>query len=377
MTTDPAGQVVLALDGRVRQYGDVKIKGELRPFDPKARTELTMVFNNIEMTDLSPYTAKFAGRKIESGKLSMDLRYRINQSRLQGDNQIIMDSLLLGEPVESATAMDLPLDLALALMRDADDRIDIGLPVSGNLENPQFSYSHLIWKALANVLTKIVSAPFRALGAVLGVDGDELDAVGFEPGRAVLPPPEAEKLVTLSQALVKRPQLVLVIRGAYDGRRDATALKDRTLRSDILEMTGAVLPAEQDPGPLSFSDPAVRQAIAALAAQRLTPRQMLDFELEADDPAVEATDRPTARSGEAAPLAKGYYQAVYRNLRKAVQLESDALSRLASERARAIRAVLVQQGGLDDARLQVGEPLPVEGQEQPAVHSPLELTARP
>ena len=159
------------LDGRVDQYGMAKISGKINVFHPEKSTDISLVFKNVEMTKLTPYSGKFAGRRITSGKLSTDLKYRIQDGKLLGDNQIIVDNLTLGEHVDSPDAVNLPLDLAIALLKDSSGRIDIGLPVSGDLNDPQFSYGQLVWKALVNLLTKIVTSPFRALGSLFGGGG--------------------------------------------------------------------------------------------------------------------------------------------------------------------------------------------------------------
>ncbi len=160
---DAVGQI--ELDGEVDDYGMARAVGHVELGNPTNSLDMRVQFRNVEMTRLTPYMATFAGRKIESGKLSLDLQYKIKQRQLQGENQVIMDKLTLGERVESPTAKDLPLDLAVALLQDSDGRIDLGLPVSGSLDDPEFSYGSLVWKAITNVLTKIVTAPFRALGA--------------------------------------------------------------------------------------------------------------------------------------------------------------------------------------------------------------------
>jgi hypothetical protein len=173
----------------VDAYGTVKINGELNSADPKAFTDIGVVFRNLEMSSLTPYSGKFAGRKIDSGKLSMDLKYKVAQRQLVGDNQIIVERLVLGEKVESPEAMDLPLDLAIALLEDSNGVIDLGLPVKGDLDSPEFSFGAVVWKAFVNLLTKIVTSPFRALGAILpGGEGEEsFDSVAFEPGRPDVP----------------------------------------------------------------------------------------------------------------------------------------------------------------------------------------------
>jgi hypothetical protein len=137
---------------------------------------------------------KFAGYKIASGKISLDLNYKVRNGQLEGDNQVVIDQLTLGERVDSPDALKLPLELAIAILKDSNGRIDLGLPVSGSLDDPQFSYGAVIWKAVVNVLTRIVTAPFRALGALFGGDGAKLEAIDFDPGSAAILPPEREKL---------------------------------------------------------------------------------------------------------------------------------------------------------------------------------------
>lgn len=259
------GQV--ELEGQVDDYGLARAIGQMDFFNPTAFTDLKVIFRNVEMTRLTPYSATFAGRKIDSGKLSLDLEYKIKKRQLAGENQVIMDQLTLGERVDSPSASNLPLDLAIALLQDSDGRIDLGLPVSGSLDDPQFSYGALVWKVIVNVIGKIASAPFRAIGALLGGD-EKLEQVRFETGETQLTPPEREKLVRLAAALGKRPGLMLTLHGAY-ADIDRVALQERQLRRSIAERAGQRLAAGEHPGPLSTRTPAVQTALESLYAERV------------------------------------------------------------------------------------------------------------
>jgi hypothetical protein len=165
LSSRPGAAGQLELDGQVDDFGMARAVGQVDPFDPTGFTEIKLVFRNLEMTRLTPYSATFAGRRIDSGKLSLDLDYNIRKRQLQSHNQVVIDKLVLGERVQSPSAKDLPLDLAIALLEDSDGRIDLGLPITGSLDDPQFSYGAIVWKVITNVLGKIVTAPFRALGA--------------------------------------------------------------------------------------------------------------------------------------------------------------------------------------------------------------------
>ena len=257
------------LDGQVDEYGIAKINGELNTADPKSFTDIGVVFRNVEMSSLTPYSGKFAGRKIDSGKLSVDLKYKVAQGQLAGDNQIVVERLVLGEKVESPEAMDLPLDLAIALLEDSNGVIDLGLPVKGDLDSPEFSFGAVVWKAFVNLLTKIVTSPFRALGAILPGGGEEsFDSVAFEPGRPDVPAPEKEKLAKLGDALQKRPQLKLVVQGRYNPETDLRELRNASLRRTLAISLGRKLRRSTEPGPVDFGSPETGKTLEAMFAER-------------------------------------------------------------------------------------------------------------
>lgn len=266
LSSRPGGLGQLELEGQVDDYGLARAVGQINLFDPADFTDVKVVFRNVEMSRLTPYSATFAGRKIDSGKLSLDLEYKFNKRQMEGDNKVVMDQLILGERVESPDAKSLPLDLAIAILQDSDGRIDLGLPVSGSLDDPQFSYGGIVWKAILNVMGKIATAPFRALASLFG-GSEKIDSIAFDAGRARLTPPEREKLVHLAGMLNKRPKLALTIVGVY-GEQDRIALQDRQVRRAVAERAGQPLEDREDPGPLSTTDPKVRAALEALFGDR-------------------------------------------------------------------------------------------------------------
>jgi len=168
LSSERGSRAQVQIDGRVNDYGMSKINGEINFFEPTAYTDMSVLFRNLEMTRLTPYSGKFVGRRIDSGKLSLDLKYFIENGKLKGDNQVVVENIELGEEIDSPDAVSLPLNLAIAILEDANGVIDLGLPVYGDLKDPKFSYGQLIWKAFANLIKKLATAPFRALGALLG-----------------------------------------------------------------------------------------------------------------------------------------------------------------------------------------------------------------
>jgi outer membrane protein OmpA-like peptidoglycan-associated protein len=330
---DPAR---LRLNGRVQPYGVARIRGTINLNAPTTLADITATFRNLRLEAFNPYVAKFAGYRIESGRLSAELRYQVREGRLVGSNQLAFQDMRLGEKLEQKGLVDLPLELAVALLADAQGRINLEIPVRGNLNDPQFDMGAIVARALGNVVKKIVSAPFRALAALFGATKGEAHPgeIAFAPGSAALSPPAEENVARVAQALGERPQLGVEVHGAYDGQRDAHALRMRAAREAVASAAGV------DP-PLDPADPKVRQAAENLYVQRGGERQMLQALRKSD---------------------ADYGRLLLERLAAIVPVEENAAQELARERAQTVRAALLEHG-VAPARVGVGE---ISGEAQPA-----------
>jgi hypothetical protein len=344
------------------------------PSDPTAFTDIRADFNNVALPPLTPYAVTFAGRRIESGRLWLDLRYRIVDHRLTARNEIVLDEFSLGERVEAPSALDLPLDLAVALLADENGRISVAIPIEGDLDNPRFDYRRLVREALANLVTRVVTAPFRFLQG-LGGGGAELEAVHFEPGRAALAPPERETLDRVAKALVERPQFKLVVHGPYDPERDGEALREQRVRREVVRALGVELGPREDPGPIAYGDADTQRALERLLAARsgaeAVDRLAASYAARSGK-APERVNALFAVFGRASP-DREFYQAVFRRLVESEPLDEAALSDLAVRRAQAIVAYLLRTTQLDAGRVEVGAVRTVDSRREPAVEAALGL----
>lgn len=212
------------ITGEVDKYGSTKLKGNINSSNPKAYTDLDLNFKNLELSSLSGYSASFAGYKIDNGKLYLDLGYNILNSKLKSTNSVVIKKIELGDTIEDENVTTLPLGFVIGLLEDDEGVIDIDLPIEGNIDEPDFKYGALVWKTLGNLITKAVTSPFNFLGSMLGLDGDKLEAIEFEPGLPVITPPEKEKLDSIVKIMKKRPKLLLAISAKYDEKTDKYAI---------------------------------------------------------------------------------------------------------------------------------------------------------
>jgi hypothetical protein len=358
LASEPGTRAGVKLEGQVEDYGLARIDGTINPFAPKGHTDLAVAFRNVQMTPLSPYSATFAGRRIASGRLSLDLQYKLSNSELQGENKVVLEQFTLGERVESPSALNLPLDLAVALLTDSDGRIDVAVPVRGNVDHPEFSYSHLVWQAIRNLLTRIVTAPFRALASLFGGSGENLDEIAFDAGSARLLPPEREKLARLVDTLRKRPQVKLVVHGRYHPDRDGTALREVAARRAVAERLGSKVAPGEDPGPVAYDNARTQRALEAMLEERggadALTRFVAAFEKEKGREArrVNPALALIGRGSEDREL----YEAIFRRVAELQPLPAAALDALASERSAAIVKQVAEGTGIGAERIAQQKP---------------------
>ncbi|OPA97370.1 hypothetical protein BFW87_06650 [Pseudomonas fluorescens] len=240
------------IKGKVDRYAPVTIKGSVNPFDPMAALDIATSFKRVELTNLTPYSGKFAGFRIRKGRLNLDLHYVIIKGQLKAENKVVVEQLQLGEKVDSADALDLPIRLAIALLKDSDGKISIELPVTGDLNNPQFSVMPIVWQTLRNLVVRAATAPFKFIGGlVTGGGSEDLGTVSFAAGSSDLSKDAEGALNTLAKALKERPTLRLEIEGTAAASSDGPFIAAERLEREyqynyykILQRRGDKVPAQ-------------------------------------------------------------------------------------------------------------------------------------
>jgi hypothetical protein len=230
----------LELRGSYANTAPVQIAGKLNPLAAKPYLDIKADVTGIDLVGFSPYSGKYAGYNIEKGKLSLNLAYKLENNQLTAENRLFIDQFTFGEKVESPTATSLPVNLAISLLKNNRGEIDLNLPISGSLDDPQFSIGGLIFKVIGNLFVKAVTSPFALLGSMFG-GGEELSHVEFAPGRATINEAGSKKLEVLAKALNERAALKLEITGRADPEADKEGVKrvalERAVKAQKLKET--------------------------------------------------------------------------------------------------------------------------------------------
>ena len=338
----------IKLEGQVDEYGLARINGSMNVLDPVHHTDVTVEFRNLLMSNLSPYTVQFAGREIDQGKLDLDLGYAIEKGLLNGRNNVVLSDLELGKKVDHPDAASLPLGLAVSLLKDADGVIKVDLPVKGDINDPEFQIGGVVWQAISGMITKLVSAPFRLLGNLIGVDSEDLGQFEFLAGRFDLTPPELEKIAQLEEALQQRPELVIEISGVMDRSIDADALKKIKLIAVATERLGEEFGSQDDQA--MMLDEEIREVVEKMFSERFP---------DVDRAGIKAQfTAPPASDPEAAavPDELAYATALWNQLLDAESVSEQELAELAQARAQVIADAFLSSGQFAGDRLVIASP---------------------
>jgi uncharacterized protein involved in outer membrane biogenesis/outer membrane protein OmpA-like peptidoglycan-associated protein len=347
----------LVLQAKLDESAPVDIKGKINPLSQDLFLDIAADARDIELKPMSPYSGKYVGYGIDSGKLSFNVKYKLENRKLTADNQIILNQLNFGERIESPTATKLPVLLAVALLKDRNGVIDVNLPISGSLDDPQFSVGGIVLRLVINLITKAVTAPFALLGSVFGGGGsgggEELSYIEFDYGRANLTPAAEAKIKTLATAMNNRPALKVEVSGRVDPVNDMEGLRK-----------------------LSVERKAKAQKMKALARQGSAPGSVDEVQLASgeyerylkDAYGDESFPKPRNVIGLAKDLPVAEMEAL---MLKHTQVTDADLRELANRRAQAVRDRLLATKQIAEDRAVVATAKPISAEDKEKIKARL------
>ncbi len=216
-------QAIVDIKATLNQHSPLTIKGKIHPW-ADFFTDITVDLHDMDLNPLSPYSSKFIAYPLDKGKLSLDLHYLIEGKKLTSDNSVFLDQITLGDHVQNDTAVNLPVSLAISLLKNRAGEINLDIPVSGQLDDPEFSVAGVIFTVLKNLLVKAATSPFALLGSLFPSDRDFL-YVEFLPGTTKVKDKDEKKWKIFARALYDHPALKLDITPFVDPEKDGRSLR--------------------------------------------------------------------------------------------------------------------------------------------------------
>jgi uncharacterized protein involved in outer membrane biogenesis len=346
--TDVAGNVselsatqagTVELSGHVEGTAPVDLRGTVNPFARELQLDLVGKATDVDLPPLTPYSVKYAGYGIQKGKLSFEVRYRIDDRKLAATNKLKLDQLTFGERVDSPTATKLPVLLAVSLLKDRNGVINLDLPIAGTLDDPKFSIWGVLVQIFVNLVTKAVTAPFALLASIGGGGGEQLAYVEFMPGRADLAATSEAKLETLAKALADRPGIHIDATGRAIPDIDRDGLKHAFLERALRVQKQKTMAEQGESAPpletLTIGDDEYPKLLAAVYRDTDLP------------------NKPRNVLGIAKSIPPLEMEAL---LLASYRVDDEALAALANRRAQTVKEWFARKGNLPPDRVFVVAP---------------------
>jgi len=361
VSSETNSNITLTLTGNAYDLAPVKIDGNLSPY--LGDYDIQLNFVGLPMPLVSPYMVQFAGYKVEKGKMSLGLNYKVANNKLTANNSLLIDQFALGEKVENPNAVSLPLKMAVALLKDSSGRIKFDFPISGSLENPEFSIAALVKDALVNALSRVVTAPFALVGALIETDED-LSTISFNPGSSELAQSQRTKLNAIAGILSERSGLNVGIKGVVYQLQDWPAISDEALfdqlkerrANEINQKTEIKIRAEY----LSLSSEEYNRLLAELFIEKFP-----------DLAGKSLFGTPKLKAGQTGD----FYEVAKEKLMKTIRPGHQRLKELAIARAKAIAKHLMKYGKLSQEQIYILDPLVDQEKNAREIDSLLSLKA--
>ncbi len=323
------------LAGFVGPRAPFRVEGWVLPDPQKLFLDMRVTTTDAEVIPFTPYTVKFAGYPLREGRISADVSYRVEGRQVAGQNHVTVDRLTLGPRAAGQPLLDLPIKLGVILLKDANGRITLDIPVQGSLDDPEFGVRQVVWQAVKGLFTKVATAPFKLLGSLFGgseEDGEALQSVEFDPGSTDLTAGATRGLEQLVIALDKRPELYLVMRGGASPELDGPVLAQQRLDAALHGLaTGPapVLPTEPSAPPLTSAE-----------RKRLLPRLF-------------AAEFPGEAAGPESPTVSA--EAMQQRLLEKFQPGIEELAAIQAARVDQVKGWLTSSNRLDVERIVLSE----------------------
>jgi len=189
---------------RLNKRGKLKVEMGIDPSNP-FELKVDYVLTNFQLSDLNLYSKYYVGFPILLGNMYYQGKTVIKARQITSENKLIIRNAKLGK--KSGGLMNLPLKLAVYLLKDVNGDIILDLPLTGDLNDPKTNIGHLVWQVVKNVVIKVVASPFMALSRLMGVDPAEVKGLEFNYADTTITDLHLKRIKLFTELEKKKPDM--------------------------------------------------------------------------------------------------------------------------------------------------------------------------
>ena len=235
-TDKPNSNSPFKLSAKTTRQATINIAGTAKPFADKVSFDANGKIKGFDLRAASPSAKKAIGHIIKSGQMDADLKLLAVDGILDSKLGLSLYHFnIKATSKEDAAKLDaefgMPLNQTLVLLRDKDDSIHLDIPVTGDVNNPDFNPMQAIVKATSKAATVTLITFFTPYGLIYAggnmafnlATALNFDPINFPPGSPKLLAEGKEQLNGLTTLLTEKPNVHLTLCGVTN-QQDVFAL---------------------------------------------------------------------------------------------------------------------------------------------------------
>ncbi|KAF0199159.1 MAG: hypothetical protein FD166_784 [Bacteroidetes bacterium] len=228
----------VTLDARMNTSGVMSGTMQVNP-DGFSEMEIGYSIRELLLSDVNPYSVYYVASPFVQGRLSFESKTTIRDHQLKSENILSINQIQVGEKVKNSTAMNLPVKLAVSLLKDLHGNIKLSIPVEGDLNDPTYKWGRALLQVLKNIVVKAAVAPYKLLAGMFGGDEDQYKEIRMKFLQTKLLPSESDKLENLVKALKSKPELAIGLVQLTDSQHETEALALFMAKQEFLGLKNA------------------------------------------------------------------------------------------------------------------------------------------
>jgi len=189
-----------------------RLSGELK-VDPHGFNDMTINYSitGLRVSDFNPYSDYYVAHPFTDGVCTYVSKSTIRNQYLKSDHALDIKTIKVGKKVKNNTAYNVPIRLAVALLRDKNGDVHLELPIEGDLNDPKYRVGKVIWQVFRNLISKAVASPGKLLAGKAGVEEKLLEGFDWTPLQAELAETQVQSLDALAKSLETTPEMKVEI----------------------------------------------------------------------------------------------------------------------------------------------------------------------
>lgn len=197
-------KIVFSVKSGIQPYGDLSANLSIHPQD-SSDFDLVYKLQSLPIAMFNPYIINYTSYPADRGTLEISGTWDVKKGAIKSSNHLLVIDPRLDDKLDKNDKKHIPLPLIMYLIRDRGNVIDFSIPITGNLNDPDFHISDVIFDVLGNIFVKPPLTHYREEIKTIENEIEKSLSLKWLPRQQILQANQIEFLDKTADFLQKNP----------------------------------------------------------------------------------------------------------------------------------------------------------------------------